>query len=550
MPETEEPNETPSSGTPLFAANEKIAKINVADEIKNSFLDYSMSVIISRALPDVRDGLKPSQRRILFAMNDLGVMPNRKHIKCAKIVGETMGNYHPHGDQAIYPTLVRMAQGWAMREVLIDKQGNFGSLAGLPPAAMRYTEARLSALAAEMLDDIDRDTVDFIPTYDQNRTEPVVLPSRIPNLIVNGSSGIAVGMATSIPPHNLAEACSAVILLIDKPECTFDEILEVMEGPDFPTGGIICGRSGIRNGYVGGRSTITLRARTHFETEKNADVIVVTEIPYMETRDRVREKLEQLVRDDKIDGISRIVDLTDRNTPDWQVRLHVVLKRDADRDVVLNQLFEFSPLQSTVSIILLALVGNRPQLLGIKQLLQEFLRHRVDVLRRRTEFLLSEARKRKHTVEGLLIAQINIDQVIDTIRRSPSRAEARVRLQALLVPGELIARALGDVGYKVFQEERGVAAQYSLSATQAEAIVSMQLGSLAGLERDKLGDEFRQLLDDILEYLRLLSDEANLLALVRKEMEELKAKYGDKRRTAITDEELGVVTREELIAEE
>ncbi len=531
-------------------SGERIRPLDIQDEMRNSYLTYAMSVIVSRALPDVRDGLKPSQRRILVAMNDLNLGPTAGRTKCSKIAGETMGNYHPHGDQAIYPTLVRMAQGWSMREVLIDKQGNFGSLAGLPPAAMRYTEARLSALAAEMLDDIDRDTVDFIPTYDQNRTEPVVLPSRVPNLIVNGSSGIAVGMATSIPPHNLAEACSSVILLIDNPDCTIGEILDVMEGPDFPTGGIICGRSGIRNGYLTGRSTITLRARTHFETEKNADVIVVTEIPYMETRDRVREKLEQLVRDDKIDGISRIVDLTDRNTPDWQVRLHIVLKRDADRDVVLNQLFEFSSLQSTVSIILLALVGNRPQLLGIKQLLQEFLRHRVDVLRRRTEFLLAEARKRKHIVEGLLIAQLNIDEVIDTIRRSPSRAEARVRLQALVVPGELIARALGDVGYKVFQDERGVAAGYSLSPTQSEAIVSMQLGSLAGLERDKLGDEFRQLLDDILEYLRLLSDEAHLLALVRADMEEMKSKYGDKRRTAITEEELGVVTREDLIAEE
>jgi DNA gyrase subunit A len=531
-------------------ASERIRPLDIQDEMRSSYLTYAMSVIVSRALPDVRDGLKPSQRRILVAMNDLHLGPAAGRVKCAKISGDTSGNYHPHGESSVYPTLVRMAQPWVMREVLIDKQGNFGSLAGLPPAAMRYTEARLSAVAAEMLDDIDRDTVDFIPTYDTRNSEPVVLPSRIPNLIVNGSSGIAVGMATSIPPHNLAEACSAVILLIDNPDCTFDEILEVMEGPDFPTGGIICGRSGIRNGYVGGRSTITLRARTHFETEKNADVIVVTEIPYMETRDRVREKLEQLVRDDKIDGISRIVDLTDRNTPDWQVRLHIVLKRDADRDVVLNQLFEFSPLQSTVSIILLALVGNRPQTLSMKQLLQEFLRHRVDVLRRRTEFLLAEARKRKHIVEGLLIAQLNIDEVIDTIRRSPSRAEARARLQALLVPGEMIARALGDVGYKVFQDERGVATEYSLSPAQSEAIVSMQLGSLAGLERDKLGDEFRQLLDDILEYLRLLSDEANLLALVRKEMEELKAKYGDKRRTAITDEELGVVTREDLIAEE
>ncbi|MBI3862119.1 MAG: DNA gyrase subunit A [Planctomycetia bacterium] len=531
-------------------SGEQIRSLDIQDEMRNSYLTYAMSVIVSRALPDARDGLKPSQRRILVAMNDLNLGPASSRTKCSKIAGETMGNYHPHGDQAIYPTLVRMAQGWVMREVLIDKQGNFGSLAGLPPAAMRYTEARLSSVASELLDDLDKDTVDFVPTYDQNRVEPVVLPSRLPNLIVNGSNGIAVGMATSIPPHNLGETCSAVIRLIDDPECSIGDLLEDIEGPDFPTGGIICGRGGIRQGYLTGRATITLRARTHFETEKNTEVIVVTEIPYMETRDRVREKLEQLVRDDKIDGISRIVDLTDRNTPDWQVRLHIVLKRDADRDVVLNQLFEFSSLQTTVSIILLALVAGRPQTLTLKQLLQEFLRHRVDVLRRRTEFLLAEARKRKHTVEGLLIAQLNIDEVIDTIRKSPSRAEARTRLQLLSVPGELIARALGDAGYKVFQDERGVAESYTLSQTQAEAIVAMQLGSLAGLERDKLGEEFRALLDSIREFLRLLSDEANLLALVRGEMEELKQKYGDKRRTAITDEELGTVAREDLIAEE
>src|SRR5262245_56553937 len=465
--------------------------------MRNSYLTYAMSVIVSRALPDARDGLKPSQRRILVAMNDLNLGPASGRTKCSKIAGETMGNYHPHGDQAIYPTLVRMAQGWVMREVLIDKQGNFGSLAGLPPAAMRYTEARLSAVAAEMLDDIDKDTVDFIPTYDQRTVEPVVLPSKVPNLVVNGSNGIAVGMATSIPPHNLAETCDVVIRLIDDPDCSIGAILDVMPGPDFPTGGIICGREGIRQGYLTGRSTITLRARTHFETEKHSDVIVVTEIPYLETRDRVREKLEQLVRDERIHRISKIVDLTDRNTPDWQVRLHVVLKKDADREIVLNQLFEFSPLQSTFSIILLALVGSRPQLLSVKQLLQEFLRHRVDVLRRRTEHLLAEARKRRHTVEGLLIAQLNIDQVIETIRRSPSRAEARERLQTLLVPGELIARALGDSGFRSFQEERGVAENYPLTATQAEAIVAMQLGSLAGLEREKLGEEFRKLLDDI-----------------------------------------------------
>ncbi|HAA62799.1 MAG TPA: DNA gyrase subunit A, partial [Planctomycetaceae bacterium] len=290
--------------------------------MRDSYLTYAMSVIISRALPDARDGLKPSQRRILVAMNDLRLGPNSSRVKCAKISGDTSGNYHPHGDGSIYPTLVRMGQSWIMRDVLIDKQGNFGSLAGLPPAAMRYTEARLSAVASEMLADIDRDTVDFVPTYDQRNSEPVVLPSRFPNLLVNGSNGIAVGMATSIPPHNLAEVCGSVVRLIDDPEITIDELIEEMPGPDFPTGGVICGESGIRQGYLTGRSTVVLRAKTEFTTEKKNDVIVVSEIPYLETRDRIREKLEVLVRDEKIKGIARIVDLTDRNVPPWQVRLH------------------------------------------------------------------------------------------------------------------------------------------------------------------------------------------------------------------------------------
>ena len=290
-----------------------------------------------------------------------------------------------------------------MREVLIDKQGNFGSLAGLPPAAMRYTEARLSTAAAEMMRDIDRETVDYTPTYDNDRLEPVVLPARFPNLLVNGSNGIAVGMATSIPPHNMAEVCEAVIRVIDNPDLMLDELLDAMPGPDFPTGGIICGTMGIRQAFITGRSTLTLRSRTHFETEGKADVIVVTEIPYQETRDRIREKLEVLVRDERIAGISRIVDLTDRNVPSWQVRLHIVLKRDADKDVVLNQLYEFSPLQTTVSVIMLALDGNRPQLMPIRTMLDAFIRHRVDVIRRRTEFMLREARKRKHTVAGVRI---------------------------------------------------------------------------------------------------------------------------------------------------
>ncbi len=529
---------------------EQITRLDIQDEMRDSYLTYAMSVIISRALPDARDGLKPSQRRILVAMNDLRLGPNSSRVKCAKISGDTSGNYHPHGDGSIYPTLVRMGQSWIMRDVLIDKQGNFGSLAGLPPAAMRYTEARLSAVASEMLADIDRDTVDFVPTYDQRNSEPVVLPSRFPNLLVNGSNGIAVGMATSIPPHNLAEVCGSVVRLIDDPEITIDELIEEMPGPDFPTGGVICGESGIRQGYLTGRSTVVLRAKTEFTTEKKNDVIVVSEIPYLETRDRIREKLEVLVRDEKIKGIARIVDLTDRNVPPWQVRLHIVLKRDADREVVLNQLFQFSPLQSTVSMILLALVGGRPQVLSVKRLLEEFLRHRVDVIRRRTEFLLSEARKRKHTVEGLLIAQIDIDEVIRTIRNSESRVAARDSLQQMRVDAQLVARALGEEGYAAFCDEREEAESYTLSAKQAEAIVSMQLGSLANLEREQLHNEYAGLLADIAEYLRLLSDEANLRAVVRTDMVEIKEKYGNSRRTDISTEEVGHVDREDLITEQ
>ncbi|MBM3969168.1 MAG: DNA gyrase subunit A [Planctomycetes bacterium] len=533
---------------PDFTGN--VLPLAIEDEIRNSYLTYAMSVIISRALPDVRDGLKPSQRRILVAMNDLNLGPNSGRVKCAKICGDTSGNYHPHGEGSVYPTLVRMAQNWNMRETLVDKQGNFGSLAGMPPAAMRYTEARLAGPAADMLHDLDRDTVDFIPTYDQRNLEPVVLPAKFPNLLVNGSNGIAVGMATSIPPHNLGEVCDATVLLIDNPNANLGQILEVMQGPDFPTGGVICGRAGIIQGFATGRSTITLRARTHFETEKNSDVIVVTEIPFQDTRDRIRLKLEELVKEERIKGIAKVTDYTDRNDKPWQVQIHIQLKRDADKEVVLNQLFQFSPLQQTVSVILLALVGNRPKVLSIKEMLQEFILHRVDVIRRRTEFLLSEARKRKHTVEGLMIAQIDIDEVIRTIRQSPSRAEAKVRLQQIAVPGGLIARALGDDGYRLFQDENGVRETYSLSPNQSEAIVSMQLGSLANLERDKLIEEFGKLLADITGYLTLLSDENNIRAVVRQDMRDMKEKYGDTRRTSIEEGEAEDVNRDDLITEE
>ncbi|MDP7278193.1 MAG: DNA gyrase subunit A [Planctomycetaceae bacterium] len=539
-----------SDGDSVIGPGENVRRLDIQDEMRDSYLTYAMSVIISRALPDARDGLKPSQRRILVAMDDLNLGPSSSRVKCAKISGDTSGNYHPHGDGSIYPTLVRMAQGWIMRDVLVDKQGNFGSLAGLPPAAMRYTEARLSAVAGEMLEDLQRDTVDYVPTYDQRNVEPVVLPSKFPNLLVNGSNGIAVGMATSIPPHNLNEVCDAVIRLVDDPEVSADELIEVIPGPDFPTGGVICGQAGIRQGYLTGRSTICLRAKTEFTTEKKADVIVVSEIPYLETRDRIREKLEVLVRDERIKGISRIVDLTDRNVPPWQVRLHIVLKRDADREVVLNQLFRFSPLQTTVSMILLALVGGRPRVLSIKALLDEFLRHRVDVIRRRAEFLLAEARRRKHTVEGLLIAQIDIDQIIKTIRDSSSRADAKQRLQEVEVPAELVARALGDDGFAVFLEEREERTTYTLTAKQCDAIISMQLGSLANLEREQLREEYSGLLADIARYLRLLAEESNLRAVVREDMVSLKEKYGSERRTEISAEEIGQVARADLITEE
>jgi len=528
----------------------RIQQLDIRSEMQQSYLTYAMSVIVSRALPDVRDGLKPAQRRILVAMNDLNLGPNSGRIKCAKISGDTSGNYHPHGESVIYPTLVRLAQNWVMRQTLIDKQGNFGSIAGLGPAAMRYTEARLDGAAAEILADLDRDTVDFIPTYDQRNEEPVVLPARLPNLLVNGSQGIAVGMATSIPPHNLTEVADAVQLLIENPEASIDEIIDVLPGPDFPTGGVICGKYGIRQGYQTGRSTLTLRAKVEFETEKNTEVIVVKEIPYLDTRDRIKSKLEGLIRDDKIKGISRVVDYTDRKTPPWQVRLHIYLKRDADREVVLNQLYKYSPLQSTVSVILLALVGNRPQTLTIKQMLDEFIRHRVTVIRRRTEFMLREARKRKHTVEGLLIAQLDIDQIIQTIRDSPSRSEAKVRLQDIDIPAEMVARAIGERGFEMFKQEYGTAEAYNLSVNQAEAIVSMQLGSLANLERENLQGEHHKLLDEISEYLHLLSDESHLRQVIHDDMDELKRKYPDKRRTEISDEELGDVDKDELITEE
>ncbi len=441
-----DPNDPDNVGLPTGGGGDggggegRLVDLPIEEELKDSYLTYAMSVIVSRALPDARDGLKPSQRRILVAMNDLNLGPGSARVKCAKISGDTSGNYHPHGESVIYPTLVRMAQEWNMRYPLIDKQGNFGSIAGLPPAAMRYTEARLSPISSQLLDDLKLDTVDFVPTYDESRTEPTVLPSRFPNLLVNGSSGIAVGMATSIPPHNLVEICDALITVIEEPNTSIEEICEIIHGPDFPTGGIICGRGGLRRGYYTGRSTITVRARARIEEQGKRSRIVVSEIPYQQFRDRVVERIAALVNDGRIPGISGIRDESDLKEP---VRLVIDLKRDADPEVVLNQLYQFSPLQDSFSIILLALVDGKPRLMSIKEMLDEFIRHRLIVIRRRTQHLLTIARKRKHTVEGLLLALANIDEIIRIIRASRTQAEAKVGLMGVECPAAMMERALG-----------------------------------------------------------------------------------------------------------
>jgi len=525
----------------------RLIDLPIEQELKESYLTYAMSVIVSRALPDVRDGLKPSQRRILVAMNDLNLSPGSSRVKCAKISGDTSGNYHPHGESVIYPTLVRMAQSWNMRHVLVDKQGNFGSIAGLPAAAMRYTEARLSPIAAQMLDDINLDTVDFVPTYDERNTEPVVLPSRFPNLVVNGAGGIAVGMATSIPPHNLGEVCRGLIQLIDNPDVSMAELLEIVPGPDFPTGGIVMGRESLLRGYLTGRSTITLRARAHVEEfGKNRNRIVITEIPYQQTRDSIEEKIADQVSNDRIKGISAIRNESDLKEP---VRLILELKRDADPDVVLNQLYQYSPLQTSFSLIFLALVDGKPRMLSFKNMLEEFLRHRTTVIRRRTQHLLARARNRKHTLEGLLVALANIDEVIKIIRSSKSQAEAKQRLMQIETPASLLQRALGDEGFGILQEERGKAESYGLSPVQADAVLRLTLGQLVNLEQEKLGGEHRELLVKIREFLRILSSESNIRELIRADLLAIESKFAEPRRTEISGEVADIRDMAELITE-
>ena len=550
MPDDVIPPSVPPAVPPADGNGEPPSPLNIADELKDSYLTYAMSVIISRALPDVRDGLKPSQRRILVAMNDLGLSPTGATTKCAGIIGETMKRYHPHGDQSIYPTLVRMAQNWNMRHRLVHPQGNFGSIAGLPPAAHRYTEARLTPVGAELLSDLEYDTVDFIDSYDGKYREPLVLPCRFPNLLVNGSDGIAVGMATDIPPHNLREVCNAAIRVIDDPGVSVQTLIQegIFKGPDFPTGGIICGQQGIMDGYTTGRGKITLRARAEIVEEGRTAQIIIKEVPYQQTRNRLAEEIGRLVKEERIKGVSEIKDESSERQGE-PVRIVVYLKRDADPHLILNQLYEFSPLEKTVSIILLALVDNRPRWLTLKEMLECYLRHRVQVIRRRTEYQLREAKRRSHVLEGQLIAISSLDEVIATCRRSPSRAEAKVKLAEMDVAASLMARALGDDHFAALQREIGVQDSYRMTEAQAEAVVRMQLGQLAALERDEIMREFQDLRGKIGAFEQLLGEERNILNLVKTDLIEVRDKYGDDRRTDLQGE-VGRVTRAELIPEE
>ena len=534
-----------------------VSPLDIVDELRDSYLTYAQSVIVSRALPDVRDGLKPSQRRILVAMSDLGLTPQAATSKCAGIIGETMKRYHPHGDASIYDALVRMAQDWVLRYRLIHGQGNFGSIAGLPPAAHRYTEARLTPVAAELLADIDHETVDFIDNYDGKYREPLVLPARFPNLLVNGADGIAVGMATHIPPHNLKEICAGLVKLIDEPETGLHELLQIIPGPDFPTGGVIMGRQGIVEGYRNGYGRLTLRARAKVldeDTKGKTPSILISEVPFQVTRNKLMEDIAELVKDGgkdnpaRIPGITAIRDESSARNGE-PVRIVVELKRNTDPHMVLNQLYQFSPLQRTVSVIMLALVDGRPQVLTLKEMMQKFLDHRVVVLRRRTEYLLREAKRRGHVLEGQLIAIADIEEVIRICRTSPNRAETKVRLQQMEVAAALMERAIGPEAFAALRRELGPATVFRMTELQAEAVVRLQLGQLAALESDEILKEYTKLRDEIRGYETLLSDEANIKAVIRADLEHLGTRYGDARKTEISGD-AGDMDFEDLIEDE
>jgi len=519
--------------------------IPIAQEMEESYLTYAMSVIMARALPDVRDGLKPSQRRILVAMHDLNLRSTAKHRKCAKICGDTSGNYHPHGEGVIYPTLVRLAQEWNMRHVLIDPQGNFGSIDGDPPAAMRYTEARLARPAEEMLADLDQETVDFEDNYDGTRKEPVVLPSRFPNLLVNGAEGIAVGMATRLLPHNLAEICDAICAVIARPEITTDELMQIVPGPDFPTAGVICGTQGIREVYETGRGALVVRGVLHSEqTRAGRTLIVVDEIPYGVLLPTIKERIIEAIQSGTIKGID---DLRDESGRRQMVRLVLTLKKDADPQIVINQLWKYTPLQSNIHAVNVVLVNRVPRTLNLKQLIEHFIQHRAEVIRRRTQFLLRKARQRAHILEGLILAVADIDAIIRLIRESPDVDTARQRLmQQPLRLAE--AGRLAQWLPPAFVQQAGGSEQ-RLTHAQADAILAMQLRRLTGLELEQLAQEYAELTRQIAGYELILSDPRRVLEIIAAETRELKEKYGEPRRTRIA----GAVREfamDELIAEE
>ena len=498
--------------------NDRIINVDLEKEIKKSFLDYSMSVIVSRALPDVRDGLKPVHRRILYTMYENGLSPDKPYRKCADTVGSVLGRYHPHGDASVYDALVRLAQDFSMRYMLVDGHGNFGSVDGDPPAAYRYTESRMSKIAVEMLQDIDKETVDFMPNYDDRLKEPVVLPSHFPNLLVNGSTGIAVGMATNIPPHNMGEVIDGMCCLIDHPDASLDELMQYIKGPDFPTGAIIMGRAGIRAAYATGRGRITVRARAEIEEEKNGRFsIVVTEIPYQVNKARLIESIATLVKEKRIDGISNVEDHSDRQG----MRIVITVKRDASPQIVLNKLYTFTQMQTTFGVIMLAIVNGEPKTLTLKEILQNYIDFQEDVVTRRTRFELKKAEDRAHILEGLKIAVDFIDEVVSIIRTSKDRSQARQRMTE----------------------------RFGLDDVQTQAIVQMQLGALTGLDRQKLEDELGALHLKIEDLKDILANESRVLAIVKEEALAVKAKFNDERRTEIAAIS-GEVDIEDLIPEE
>ena len=533
----------------------EVLPINLEDEMRQSYLDYAMSVIVGRALPDVRDGLKPVHRRVLFSMNEQGNVWNRAHRKSARVVGDVMGKYHPHGDAAIYDTMVRMAQPFSLRYLLIDGQGNFGSVDGDPPAAMRYTEVRLTRIADALLDDLDKETVDFQPNYDNSEQEPSVLPARFPNLLVNGSSGIAVGMATNIPPHNLKEVVDACLAIIENPLISVEELMEVVPGPDFPTAGLINGVRGIREAYRTGRGRCVMRARTEVETQKRSgrEAIVVTEIPYQVNKARLLERIAELVKEKKIEGIAHD-GLRDESDKDG-MRIVIELKKDCYPEVLLNNLYQHTQMQSVFGINMVALVDGQPRTLNLKQMLEYFLRHRRDVVTRRTLFELRKARDRAHVLEGYAIALANLDAVIELIRASASPAEAREGLMGRAWPPGAVTGMLERAGAGQTRPEDLEAgfgmteAGYRLSERQAKAILDLQLHRLTGLEQEKILKEFEDILERIAELLLILSDPDRLMEVIRDELTAVRDQFGDARRTEIQVDHTDL-TLEDLIAPE